>query len=368
MLYRCRRARIQGARFSGGPKVYGDTAHFAIRAYGGGQHRFDGNRFYPAADGGMAVQCIMLVASHDNVLSGNDVQHPYEKLVYGYGDRNLVQNNTVVGNRGFIPGTNVQGTMGAVIRFHGSHNRIEGNQTRDCGGGVQMMEGTAHTIVNNQFLSCGQSAIAVYQGDLSGSTIRGNVGTYGALAGFLAGDGIHLISDKPARRVVVEDNQMSGFSVADPIATIAGWRGRTRHGRNSLVKPSRGNGRYYVARTTGVSGSREPSWPTTPGATVADGSVTWETLAYEGGQAEIKLSGSSAAATIRDSSIANNTVRGGRLGIVSRFVTDSRIAGNLVDAQEGLVEEAGARNVWQSNRGSGAANGVRNLAASSRLQ
>ena len=367
MLYQCRGARITRACFSGGPKAYGDTGYFAIRAAGGGQHVFEGNRFYPAADGGMYVQCIMLSSSNDNLFTGNHALHPYEKLIYGFGDRNVARGNAVVGNPGFIPGTNIQGTITSVFRFHGSFNRVQDNQTRDCAGGAQMMDGTNHVVVDNRFLSCGQSAISAYQGDLSGSTFRNNVGTRTALAGFRVGDGILLVSNKAARGIVVERNRISGFSVTDPIATIAPWRGRRFFGRNSVVKPAIGNGRFYMAQTDGVTAAHEPRWPAAPGATVVDGAVRWVAVAYEGGQAEIALYGASISAPVTGSAIVGNIAGGGRYGIVTRFVTHSRIVGNRLDATDwGMVEDTGQHNEWQANAVvGGAAAGVRNLSVTS---
>lgn len=370
MLYQCHRARIHGVRFTGGPTVYGDTGHFAIRAAGGGRHVFDGNRFYPAADGGMAVQCIMLAGSHENLFTRNHALHPYEKLIYAYGDRNVARDNTVIGNSDFIPGTNIQGTITAVIRFHGSFNRVENNYTRDCAGGAQMMDGSAHTVIGNQFLSCGQSAISAYHSDLSESTFASNIGTRGLLVGFVAGDGMRLISDRArASNVLVKLNRVSGFSVANPIATIGVWKGGKLFGRNSVVKPTRGNGRYYSASVAGVTAPQEPKWPELPGEPVVDGTVTWISVAYEGGQAEITLNGMNAEAPVTNSAVLNNQTSGGRYGIVTQFVTHSQIVGNHLEASEwGLVENAGQHNRWQSNQVLGTINKhVRNLAASSTL-
>ncbi len=369
MLYQCRKAKIVRARFSGGPKVYGDTGYFAIRAAGGGEHLFDTNRFYPAEDGGMFVQCIMLGGSHDNLFTGNHARYPYEKLIYGYGDRNVAKDNIVIGNPGYIPGTNIQGTITSVFRFHGSFNTVQNNHAHGCAGGAQMMDGRAHIVVDNEFLSCGQSAISAYRGNISGSTFRRNVGTRADLAGFVAGDGIRIVSDDAASGIVVENNRISGFSTPDPIATLAVWRGRTSFGRNSLVRPRAGNGRFYMAQGTGVSATNEPRWPAAPGETVVDGTVTWVTIAYEGGQAGLKLYGSSAAAPITGSTISGNRIDGGRYGIVTRFVTHSRIVGNILDASEwGMVEDAGSHNIWKSNdiRGT-ASRQVQNLASTSSM-
>jgi hypothetical protein len=43
-----------------------------------------------------------------------------------------------------------------------------------------------------------------------------------------------------------------------------------------LVQPTTSNSYYYQCTTAGTSGSTQPTWPTTTGATVVDGSITWK--------------------------------------------------------------------------------------------
>lgn len=43
----------------------------------------------------------------------------------------------------------------------------------------------------------------------------------------------------------------------------------------TIIKPTTQNGYYYYASVGGAVALSEPTWPTTPGATVVDGSVTW---------------------------------------------------------------------------------------------
>jgi len=70
------------------------------------------------------------------------------------------------------------------------------------------------------------------------------------------------------------------------------WRSGTAYRLNYIVVPSDStdninsnilsNGFYYKCTSAGTSGTTLPTWPTTPGATVNDGSVTW-TAMREGG-------------------------------------------------------------------------------------
>jgi len=52
------------------------------------------------------------------------------------------------------------------------------------------------------------------------------------------------------------------------------WQGETAY-TTEYVKPIIANGYHYECTVAGTTGDTEPTWPTTPGATVVDGGVTW---------------------------------------------------------------------------------------------
>jgi parallel beta-helix repeat protein len=374
------RAVVDGCKFTGGPVAYGDTAHFGIRAYGCSQLIISGNRFYPDAGSGMQVQGILLSGCSECIISQNVATRPYEKLVYAYGSRNIAIGNTIVGNSGFIPGTNIQGTITSVIRFHGDDNKVNDNLTINCAGGAQMMDGSGAEVADNKFLKCGQGAISIYQGNTSKTRIINNQCTYGELAGFVVGDGIRVVADssngntQPSKSILIEGNTISGFSVSKPLAKVAGWGNGIYYGLNSVVKPTGdGNGRFYVATKAGTSGGTEPDWPSTVWpvpATVVDGGsggVIWTTFAYEGGQAEIKVEGGGTGKEVAESTILNNNMSGGLLGLVTNHVIESKVSLNKVDALEyALTENNGANNRWEFNDVKGFAfPDIRNLSATS---
>lgn len=368
LLYQCYRANI-GARFTGGPTAYNDTAHFAIRAVGGGRHQFIGNQFYPDAGAGMFVQCIFTSGSAENVYIGNHATHPYEKLIYAFDSRSLCQGNIVVGNPGAVPGTNIVGSITAPIRFHGSDNLIEANRVETCAGGVQVMDGSGNAIIDNLFLKCGQSAISVYQAVLTRTVVRGNVCTAGNLAGFVLGDGIRVVATGgPSLNLAIDDNTVTGFSTADPIANLALRTNATAYGKHSVVKPTVGNGRYYVASTGGVSGGSEPAWPTTPGDTVNDGGaggVTWTCVAFEGGQADIRVIGGGSGMAIQYSSISRNNCYNGTRGISVDWVHYTVMDTNTVVSTTAFTEANGAYNRWTNNTNMAGSSAVSGLAATS---
>lgn len=53
------------------------------------------------------------------------------------------------------------------------------------------------------------------------------------------------------------------------------WVTLTAYSSGNFRRPVTANGYRYECTTPGTSGAGEPAWPTTPGATVADGTVTW---------------------------------------------------------------------------------------------
>jgi len=58
-----------------------------------------------------------------------------------------------------------------------------------------------------------------------------------------------------------------------PVKIPPAWSASTAYAVNDLVRPTVNNGYYYTARTTGTSGTTQPTWPAS--GTVTDGTVTW---------------------------------------------------------------------------------------------
>lgn len=53
------------------------------------------------------------------------------------------------------------------------------------------------------------------------------------------------------------------------------WAASTIYTAQAYRVPTVSNGHQYIVTTAGTSGSSEPTWPTTSGETVTDGSVVW---------------------------------------------------------------------------------------------
>jgi hypothetical protein len=345
-LVSCLYANIHGNNFTGGVTAYTDTAYFAVRSSGGGSHIIRGNQFYPDAGGGMYVNCLFLFSSNC-IVDSNIVTKPYEKLVYITGSNNIVSNNNITGNSGFIPGTNIKGTLGVVIRCDGSYNKIVNNIT-NYGGGASCKIGGGNDISGNTFLNCGAGAVAVFAATEAQDHTRvsNNTMVLGSLAGNFNASGIIIVGTEASKYVEISNNNVQGFGVADNVANIAAWTLNTVY-QYSIVKPTVPNSRYYTSTTGGTSGATEPAWPTTPGATVIDGTVTWTTVAYTPGyNAGIKLDGGFPFTYCQ---ITNNNIDGGDKGIELNTVTSSKISYNNIISTTAVTETAGAANKYELN-------------------
>jgi hypothetical protein len=69
------------------------------------------------------------------------------------------------------------------------------------------------------------------------------------------------------------------------VVNYVSWPVSTAISLNTVVFPSPLNGYVYKCTTAGTTGSTQPTWPTTAGNTVTDGTVVWTCQAYTTGTA-----------------------------------------------------------------------------------
>jgi hypothetical protein len=85
------------------------------------------------------------------------------------------------------------------------------------------------------------------------------------------------------------------------------WAASTSITLNEFRKPTIANGRRYYASVGGTTGGTEPTWPTTAGGTVVDGTVTWTEYGRVGGStfhiSQWSASASEAAGALVDTGI-----------------------------------------------------------------
>ena len=108
-----------------------------------------------------------------------------------------------------------------------------------------------------------------------------------------------------------------------PASTVPAWAASTAYGLGVVRTPTASNNRVYQATVAGTSAGSEPTWPTTVGATVTDGGVTWTCLAYEDAPAEYKLAttiGGLAGATAGAGLSLGTAILGGVANAVAFYV------------------------------------------------
>ncbi|WP_158298799.1 NosD domain-containing protein [Sphingomonas psychrotolerans] len=209
-LVGCRRAKIAG-RFIGGPTTHtnGETAYFAIRMSGGGDHLIESDFGEVGSDARYvtAIRTFGLAAAN-RVTVRNCFAKVHEKLFYGHGEEHLVADNVIIGSKT------------DAIRINGSRNRVLRNRIWGGKGAVSVYDGSDNDISFNNAYNLTQTGIyfGVSQvGDHSSSKVIGNhlAGTGNALA-----DGIMFdLKGADCTDLEVKDNLVVNFASAevDPV-------------------------------------------------------------------------------------------------------------------------------------------------------
>jgi prepilin-type N-terminal cleavage/methylation domain-containing protein len=71
------------------------------------------------------------------------------------------------------------------------------------------------------------------------------------------------------------DNIISDYNRLHLINLRYKWKPSTAYSLGAVVVPTTNNGHFYTCTAVGTSGTTEPTWPTTTGAIVTNGGVTW---------------------------------------------------------------------------------------------
>jgi len=101
-------------------------------------------------------------------------------------------------------------------------------------------------------------------------------GMYNGLSfGYQAG---HNLTDyaNPNKNILI--GYKAGYNLTQPSA----WAASTVYSEGDYVRPTSANGYNYECVSAGTSGDSEPTWPTTLGETVIDGTVTWKCVSIRG--------------------------------------------------------------------------------------
>ena len=71
--------------------------------------------------------------------------------------------------------------------------------------------------------------------------------------------------------VALHEGTITKFEAVAPSV----WITATAYAEGDLVKPTTGNGRYYTCTTAGTTDTSEPTWTTSEGVTITDGTAVW---------------------------------------------------------------------------------------------
>jgi hypothetical protein len=358
-LFESKYAKITKCNFTGGPTEYRDTAYFGINCFFGEKHIISDNQFYPTDDGGMFVQCVFVNSTNNMCIQNNIAKQPYEKFAYVVSSYNLITGNVIIGNTGFIPGTNTKGTIGAAIRNDGVDSKITNNLLYFCGGGISSIGGGGCDISNNTLYNVGQGGIAVFGGSVVFDylSIRNNIIVCGNLEGVQVTNGIQVTPLIGSNYYLdISHNQITGFAPPDTLANITAWSAVATIPYYSTIQPTVPNSRIYTTAGGGVTGGTEPVWPTTPGATIVDGTVTWTTVAssnVESAAIRVISPGGTAfeKAIISHNNIDGSDVQDCRVAIWTTNMQSSVISNNIMAASVyGIREETGIQNKYLNNQ------------------
>lgn len=141
----------------------------------------------------------------------------------------------------------------------------------------------------------GGSGVLV-KGKLKNSTVNNNWcdgGRYDAGVDLINSFNVNVINTgnegKSATQVRIKDSQnitLGQFSPSAQDPEFPDWTASTAYTtawgvvvpgwRSSSTGAVPANNNWYLCTVAGTSGSSQPTWPTTPGATVTDGGVTWQ--------------------------------------------------------------------------------------------
>lgn len=93
---------------------------------------------------------------------------------------------------------------------------------------------------------------------------------------YSTGDVALILSDQVSVWVITYNTFSGAFSITKAgDASLTAWAGTTAFALNDIRRPTTANGYGYKVTVAGTSSGTQPTWPTTVGATVNDGTVTW---------------------------------------------------------------------------------------------
>jgi hypothetical protein len=101
---------------------------------------------------------------------------------------------------------------------------------------------------------------------------------------------------------------VNSFGIRYNLPSQAAWAATTSYAVGYNARPVLANGLKYICTTAGTSGSTQPTFPTTIGATVVDGTVTWTCAGADGNESHLFEFFVAGANPLVDITVINSTV------------------------------------------------------------
>lgn len=126
-------------------------------------------------------------------------------------------------------------------------------------------------------------------------------------------------STNATRKLEAQSNPGVDQVSLTPTDILPEWVASTAYSLGDTAEPTVDNTYRYTVTTAGTSAASEPTWPTSIGSTVVDGTVTWTCIAKTHQPTEIKLASTAAgldAAVAGDPLNLGASITGGVAGAV----------------------------------------------------
>jgi len=117
-----------------------------------------------------------------------------------------------------------------------------------------------------------------------------------------------------SRKLEAQSNPSVDQVTLTPTDILPEWVASTAYSLGDTAEPTVDNTYRYKVTTAGTSGGTEPTWPTSIGSTVVDGTVTWVCISKTHQPTEIKLATTAAGLDAAVAGAALNlgaTINGG---------------------------------------------------------
>jgi len=88
-------------------------------------------------------------------------------------------------------------------------------------------------------------------------------------------DALQALADAATAQATADGQLVGFYQDTAPSSSAPAWMASTAYILDDHVEPTTGNGKFYTCTTAGTSGATEPTWPTTEGDTVTDGTTEW---------------------------------------------------------------------------------------------